>query len=809
MLAIGFGFGTNRGHGKGVGGTFAPTISLSPDISLAEGNAGTTNFVHTVTRAGDLSGASSVAWAVTATGANPANAADFVGGVLPSGTVSFIAGASSATITIPVAGDATVEPDENFLLTLSSPVGCVISTPTRTDTIGNDDASLPGVFSAPTLTRTGSAGTAPQTYSIAGGADTFEGIWVHLQQATDVGFTTAVADYVFPWLGEEWEVGDQSIGLATISGNSWTRCRFVSVRVLTDPNAVLGNWSNVVNETIGGSVATFSSATNSKSPYEDLSNGNLTIAHNNNVGLPCPAAASIAQVNAIGQMEFTQDAYFNGGGTTLYYGWYDGYSGNAGDTTDCKFAGLLAERARHRTSGAKGFMLTVGASARPALHGLPIIPAATSSVVGAAYVAGEQSPRTTSSMSTYDTRRRRLRSKVYYWDTSAGLAYLAGNHTTDSTVPQKLPRFHRLAWAAGQKGNAGVPSTSDKITMNPDIATAAVHDRRSFQLWVSHVSRAPCCSAARCNRYCAPAGLCRPAAARRRQRRRQHDTHLYPPDVRIGHEPESAVRRVDGHAVARPDAAQHIAERDGLAADRGGSGRSHARRLREVFRRWRHGSGVQVPHAHQLREDQSDRLHPQLGSGGGKPPSRFRRRALRQPLRNLLHAANCPDSSSSGGLLNNSVYWMPTVGLTNPFGDGKNYALRPATVAEYYRNDAQFPHRVAHIPNGLRFVTGRNMDYPNWDNPAYNLAGAIAAANAQPGTAGRYRLIDSNGRTVNDVIWTCQKNTGTSSDVFTQVSTTGNTGSIESGLGAKYLKDTSGNDPWGGQCTGPPRTRES
>jgi hypothetical protein len=472
MLAIGFGFGTNRGHGKGVGGTFAPTISLSPDISLAEGNAGTTNFVHTVTRAGDLSGASSVAWAVTATGANPANAADFVGGVLPSGTVSFIAGASSATITIPVAGDATVEPDENFLLTLSSPVGCVISTPTRTDTIGNDDASLPGVFSAPTLTRTGSAGTAPQTYSIAGGADTFEGIWVHLQQATDVGFTTAVADYVFPWLGEEWEVGDQSIGLATISGNSWTRCRFVSVRVLTDPNAVLGNWSNVVNETIGGSVATFSSATNSKSPYEDLSNGNLTIAHNNNVGLPCPAAASIAQVNAIGQMEFTQDAYFNGGGTTLYYGWYDGYSGTPGDTTDCNSPGYWLN-VPGTASGAKGFSLTIGGVG----------------ATGVAWVANQTSGNFLCSSAGMSPASMALPdklnvyydtvgvgsgpvAKVYVFDASAGLPYLMGTITlTDAT---KRPGASTArAWAAGMKGNAGSPSTSDKITMNPNRATAA------------------------------------------------------------------------------------------------------------------------------------------------------------------------------------------------------------------------------------------------------------------------------------------------------------------------------------------------
>src|SRR3546814_8156314 len=55
-------------------------------------------------------------------GSDPADAADFAGGVLPSGTVTIQGeGASSATIVIAVAGDSGLEFDEGFTVTLSNP----------------------------------------------------------------------------------------------------------------------------------------------------------------------------------------------------------------------------------------------------------------------------------------------------------------------------------------------------------------------------------------------------------------------------------------------------------------------------------------------------------------------------------------------------------------------------------------------------------------------------------------------------------------------------------------------------------------
>jgi Ca2+-binding RTX toxin-like protein len=108
---------------------------------LAEGNSGLAAFTFTVTRSGDTSGSSSASWAVTGSGTNAASAADFFGGVLPSGTVTFAAGEVTKTITINVIGDTVIEADETFTLTLTSPsAGTTIANGSTTGTIRNDDA---------------------------------------------------------------------------------------------------------------------------------------------------------------------------------------------------------------------------------------------------------------------------------------------------------------------------------------------------------------------------------------------------------------------------------------------------------------------------------------------------------------------------------------------------------------------------------------------------------------------------------------------------------------------------------------------
>lgn len=120
--------------------SYQPTVFSLAALSAAalEGNGGSTPFQFDITRDGSVDAAATIRFAVTS---DTADGADFSGGVLPSGTVTFAAGQSTARVTIAVAGDALVERDEAFTVTLASPSTGSIDPlhATASATIRNDD----------------------------------------------------------------------------------------------------------------------------------------------------------------------------------------------------------------------------------------------------------------------------------------------------------------------------------------------------------------------------------------------------------------------------------------------------------------------------------------------------------------------------------------------------------------------------------------------------------------------------------------------------------------------------------------------
>ncbi|MFO1071831.1 MAG: Calx-beta domain-containing protein [Geminicoccaceae bacterium] len=150
----------------------APALSIAANVaSLAEGNSGTTGYVFTVSRTGDASQAVGASWQVAGIGAD---ATDFVGGRLPSGTVSLAAGQTSKTITVPIQGDQAIEPDELFSVTLSAPTGgAVLGTAAANGTIQNDDVAPPLLAIAATdaAKSEGQSGTTPFTFTVTRSGD--------------------------------------------------------------------------------------------------------------------------------------------------------------------------------------------------------------------------------------------------------------------------------------------------------------------------------------------------------------------------------------------------------------------------------------------------------------------------------------------------------------------------------------------------------------------------------------------------------------------------------------------------------------
>jgi hypothetical protein len=147
--------------------SFSLTSSAAP---ATEGNSGAKVFAFTVTRTGGLAYAASVDWAVTGSGGNPANASDFVGGVLPSGTATFAIGATTATINVQVQGDSVAEPDEGFTVTLSNPrTTGSIGTGAGNSTILNDDTAVAAPTSTFSMTQLADANRIYQRGTLSGG----------------------------------------------------------------------------------------------------------------------------------------------------------------------------------------------------------------------------------------------------------------------------------------------------------------------------------------------------------------------------------------------------------------------------------------------------------------------------------------------------------------------------------------------------------------------------------------------------------------------------------------------------------------
>ena len=158
-----------------------PTLSIT-DVSMTEGNSGTKNFNFTVS----LSPASSQTVMVNYGTAN--NSAIAPGDYTPvSGTLTFTVGQTSKTVFVPVKGDATYEPNEEFWVLLSGATSATISDNKGVGTIRNDDFGGPRVdnvlVSSPSWDAGFLATLGGQGYSIPTGPDQLATLpWTNIDQ---------------------------------------------------------------------------------------------------------------------------------------------------------------------------------------------------------------------------------------------------------------------------------------------------------------------------------------------------------------------------------------------------------------------------------------------------------------------------------------------------------------------------------------------------------------------------------------------------------------------------------------------------
>ncbi|MGV8040077.1 MAG: lamin tail domain-containing protein [Thermoanaerobaculaceae bacterium] len=151
-------------------GPVLPTLSIN-DVTLAEGNSGTTTFTFTVGLSAPAGGGG-VSFSYATADGTASQPVDYTSA---SGTGTIAAGNSSTTIDVSVNGDTTEETNETFFVNLTSPSGASILDGQGQGTITNDDI-VPHLSITDVTATEGNSGTTTFAFqvSITSGSATFD-----------------------------------------------------------------------------------------------------------------------------------------------------------------------------------------------------------------------------------------------------------------------------------------------------------------------------------------------------------------------------------------------------------------------------------------------------------------------------------------------------------------------------------------------------------------------------------------------------------------------------------------------------------
>jgi hypothetical protein len=214
--------------------TPAPLQVSIADVSMTEGNSATTvaGFVISLSQASTQS----VTVSYATTNGTATAGSDYTAA---SGTVTFEPGATQKTANVTITGDVRNEPDETFLVSLSSPVNVAVGDGQATGTIVNDDP-LPQVNIANVTVTEGNTGTVTANLTVSLSAAS--GQIVKVAYATANGTATAGADYITTSGVLTFAAGTTSQAVqVSIIGDTLDEANETFTVGLTSPeNAVLG-----------------------------------------------------------------------------------------------------------------------------------------------------------------------------------------------------------------------------------------------------------------------------------------------------------------------------------------------------------------------------------------------------------------------------------------------------------------------------------------------------------------------------------------------------------------------------------------
>jgi outer membrane autotransporter protein len=211
-----------------------PALSIN-DVSLNEGDSGTTAFTFTVSLNAPA-GPAGVSFNIATANGSATAGSDYVAQALSGQTIP--AGSSSATFTVQVNGDTFNEPNETFVVNVSSVTGATVADAQGVGTIVNDDA-LPSLSINDTSVTEGNTGAVTATLTVTLSAAS--GQTVTVNYATANASAVAPTDYL------------AASGTLTFAPGTTTQTLSVTVNGDTTPEAdetFAVNLSGPVNATL-------------------------------------------------------------------------------------------------------------------------------------------------------------------------------------------------------------------------------------------------------------------------------------------------------------------------------------------------------------------------------------------------------------------------------------------------------------------------------------------------------------------------------------------------------------------------------
>ncbi|MFN4095165.1 MAG: putative Ig domain-containing protein [Sphingomonas sp.] len=180
-----------------------PSVAVD-SVTVAEGNSGTTNAVFTVQLSAPAASGGVTfdiaTFASTATAGSDFIASSQTGVVIPEG-------ATSATFTVLVNGDALNEPNEQFFVRIANVTGAFVNGSQGTGTVANDDPLPTLSISSPSIVE-GNIGT--RTLNFVMTLDAPSGQTVSVNVATANGTASSTSDYVATSGGYSFAPGETS-----------------------------------------------------------------------------------------------------------------------------------------------------------------------------------------------------------------------------------------------------------------------------------------------------------------------------------------------------------------------------------------------------------------------------------------------------------------------------------------------------------------------------------------------------------------------------------------------------------------------